>query len=386
MALTVKDILQLEGLSKMRLVAGIKGLDRYVVSLGIADNEFSSFADQSERDVFEPDMIILSTLLFAKEEPDLILSTAKFLCEIGAAALACKTTIFKELPGEVIDFADEHDFPIIQYDADLYMESIIFEILDAVRKEDDNFFSEENLNQMIDGSLTKAQISALSKNISLKLKEYVMTVYIKREDEDFQLNLERYTKIFYLNRNLNTKALVCKYKNGLFVLLTARQKKKESFTIILNELLDFLSPSNERLYVSCSLIHDPYKELDQCVRESYYTHMASAAEGKAFGSYDKIGAYQLLVPLADTEIMKDFMSALIGPILERPEFFETIKHLVLNEGDIFKTASSLKCHHNTIRYRISKIKQFLSCEEMSDQEFYVNISLAVRLYMLNENK
>lgn len=89
-------------------------------------------------------MIILSTLLFAKEEPGLILSTTKFLCEIGAAAFACKTTIFEKLPQEVIDFANAHDFPIIQYDADLYMESIIFEILDAVRKEDDNFFSEEN--------------------------------------------------------------------------------------------------------------------------------------------------------------------------------------------------------------------------------------------------
>lgn len=67
MALTVKDILQLDGLSKMRLIAGEGGLDRYVVSLGIADNEFSSFADQSERNVFEADMIILSTLLFPKK-------------------------------------------------------------------------------------------------------------------------------------------------------------------------------------------------------------------------------------------------------------------------------------------------------------------------------
>ena len=84
--------------------------------------------------------------------------------------------------------------------------------------------------------------------------------------------------------------------------------------------------------------------------------------------------------------MKDFMTSLIDPIREKPEFFETIRQLALNEGDIFRTASSLQCHHNTIRYRISKIKQFLFCEEMSDQEFYVNISLAVRLYMLNENK
>ncbi len=65
------------------------------------------------------------------------------------------------------------------------MESIIFEILDAVRKEDDNFFSEENLDQMIAGNLTKTQIYSLSKNISLKLKEYVMAVYIKGKTRIF---------------------------------------------------------------------------------------------------------------------------------------------------------------------------------------------------------
>lgn len=73
-----------------------------------------------------------------------------------------------------------------------------------------------------------------------------MAVYIKGEDEDFQLNLERYSKVFYLNRNLNTKALVCKYKNGLFALLTARQKKKQSFAIILHELMEFLSSFQRR--------------------------------------------------------------------------------------------------------------------------------------------
>lgn len=386
MALTVKDILQLDGLQKMKLIAGQGGINRYVVSLGVADYEFSSFAKESDKDVFESDMIILSTLLFAKEDPGLILSAVKYLYSINAAAFACKSTVFHDLPQAVIDFADEHDFPIIQYGADLYIESIIFEILDAVRIEDDNFFSEENISNMIANGLTKAQVYTLSKNISLKFKEYIMAVYIKSESENFQLNLERYAKVFYLNRSLNNKALLCKYKNGLFAILTARQNNKKTFQVILDELMDFLTPAKDGLYISCSRVHDPYKELDQCIRESYYTHVASITEERAFHSYDKIGTYQLLVPLAESEAMKDFMTSLIQPVLKKPDFFETLKQLTFNEGDIFKTASSLKCHHNTIRYRISKIKHFLFCEEMSDQEFYVNISLAVRLYMLYEYK
>ena len=81
--------------------------------------------------------------------------------------------------------------------------------------------------------------------------------------------------------------------------------------------------------------------------------------------------------------MKNYLNARIQPLLEKQDFYETVP-LTICRGDIFKTASLLNCHHNTVRYRLSKIKQFLFADEMSNQEFYADISLAVRLYMLQE--
>ena len=384
MALTVKDIMELDGLKSLNLIAGEGGTNRYVASLGIADYEFSSFSQEEDKAVFEQDMIILSTLLFAKENPRLILSTVEYLHEIGAAAFVCKTTLFPELPREVIDFSNQNNFPVIQYGPELYMESVIFEILDAIRAEDDNFFSEANISSMIRNELSKPQVYTLSKNISLSFKKYAMAIYLKSESETFRINLERYTRVFYLNRSLINKALLYKYKDGLFAILTARQDSEKTFEIILEELLEFLTPTKEGLFIGCSRIHEAYENLDQCIRESYYTYIASAAEQREFHNYDSIGSYQILTPLMESAVMKEFMTSHMQPILKKTDFYETMRQLVLNEGDIFRTAASLNCHHNTIRYRISKAKQFLHCEEMSDQDFYADISLAVRLYMLYE--
>ena len=108
MALTVKDIIQLEGLRNMKPIAGLGGLNRQVVTIGIADHEFASFADPSERDVFEPNSIVLTSLLFAKDEPEQILSAVEYFYQTSAAAFAYKVSVFDELPQEVMDFANDH--------------------------------------------------------------------------------------------------------------------------------------------------------------------------------------------------------------------------------------------------------------------------------------
>lgn len=384
MALTVKDLLELNSLKGCRLIAGENGLSKPIISAGIADFEFADFADPHEKDVFQRDSLVLSTMLFAKGNPSLILPAVKSFYDLGISAFAYKPSIFEFLPPEVIDFANQMDFPIIEFSTNQFIDEIIFDIMDAVRKDNDDFFSEENIDKMISDGMTKAQVYALSKNVSLKFKEHIMAIYLKSSCHEFQLELDRYHRKFSLNRALVQKALLCKYKNGLFAVLTARQNNEKHFSIILQELIEFLSIPTENLYISCSGIHNPFKDLDQCIRESYYTHLASLAEGKHFHSFSQIGPWQLLIPYAQSDVMKDYMNSRIQPILEKQDFYDTLRALTLCRGDIFKTASLLNCHHNTVRYRLSKIKQFLFSAEMSDQEFYADISLAVRLYMLQE--
>lgn len=54
---------------------------------------------------------------------------------------------------------------------------------------------------------------------------------------------------------------------------------------------------------------------------------------------------------------------------------------VLAKGDAVKTAERLFCHKNTIRYRIGKLQEKLD-PDSNEKEFYQNLAIAVKIYLL----
>ena len=395
MALTIKDILQLQSLRGFQLISGHKGLSRYVTSVGILDYEVCPDIDYPRDTAFEKDSVVLSSLLFAKDNPELILPAVEQLYASGVSGFAYKTVIYSNLPEEVNDFSEEHNFPIFCFGKDTYFENIIFEVMNAVQSDDANLLTESTIKKMIENDLSKSQVYFLSKNVSLKFKEYAMGVYIKDSSDDFCADIDRHLKNFYLNRNLNDKALICKYEDGIFAVLTARQPKHDSFSLILDGLLTFLNTSGntEATYgskpgfkVSCSNIHMPHENLDLCFRESYFTYLASSAESRDFHCYSSIGTYQFLIPQRDTDVMQAYIENIIGPLKERPDYFETVHRLVLCGGDTSLTADFFGCHQNTIRYRLGKIKALLHLESETEQDFYAVLAAAMRLYLIKESE
>ena len=395
MALTIKDILQLQSLRGFQLISGHKGLSRYVTSVGILDYEVCPDIDYPRDTAFEKDSVVLSSLLFAKDNPELILPAVEQLYASGVSGFAYKTVIYSNLPEEVNDFSEEHNFPIFCFGKDTYFENIIFEVMNAVQSDDTNLLTESTIKKMIENDLSKSQVYFLSKNVSLKFKEYAMGVYIKDSSDDFCADIDRHLKNFYLNRNLNDKALICKYEDGIFAVLTARQPKHDIFSLILDDLLTFLNPSGntEATYgskpgfkVSCSNIHMPHENLDLCFRESYFTYLASSAESRDFHCYSSIGTYQFLIPQRDTDVMQAYIENIIGPLKERPDYFETVHRLVLCGGDTSLTADFFGCHQNTIRYRLGKIKALLHLESETEQDFYAVLAAAMRLYLIKESE
>ena len=387
MALTIKDILQLQSLQGFQLEAGQKGLSRYVTSAGIADYEFCIDIDYPREHAFEPDSLVISSLLFAKESPQLLLPAMQMLSDAGVSGLAYKTVIYSKLPEDVLDFCEEHDFPLFSFGNDTYFENIIYEVMNAVRADDTNLLTEANIRRLIATDYPKSQIPLLAKSLSLSFKQYVMGVYFKSkasesEQDSFYQKAERAIKTIYLNRNLNGKALLCLYDGGLFGLLTAQQPKSESFGIILSQLLEFLNFEKSELYVCRSDIHTPYDELGQCFRESFHAYLASVAESHSFESYSGIGTYQFLIPQKDDKAMQAYAAAILKPLLDRPEYYETIRQLVLCGGDALLTAQHFGCHQNTIRYRLQKIEKLLGLENQTEQDFYAILSIAMRIRLL----
>ncbi len=413
MALTIKDVLQLQSLQGFQLHAGQKGLSRYVVSAGIGDYEFCSDVDFPREEAFEPDSLILSSLLFAKGQPELLLPAVQQLFDAGVSGLAYKTVIFDELPTEVLDFCNSNEFPLFSFGSDTYFENIIYEVMNAVRVDDADLLSENNIRSMIENEFPRVQVSRFAKMLSLAFKGNAMGVYIKpiaasssgdartaddsRADTDarpdgiahhvtdhssFDVRAERCLKNLYLNRNLNDKVLLCLYDGGIFALLTAHQPKAEAFEVILTQLLEFLGLDASSLHICRSDIHPSHKELDFCFRESYQAYLASVAEARSFGSYHEIGMYKFLIPQLANENMQKYAQSILESLRSKPEYFDTVRQLVLCGGDTLMSAEHFGCHQNTIRYRLQKIKALLGLENETEQDFYAILATAMRLHLL----
>ena len=171
MALCINDIYELKSMKKMTLLAGMGGIMNPVCSVGIADYEFAdSFLEATNDDAqaFEKDSLVISSLLFAEHNPDAILPAIKFLHHTGTAGFAFKTVVYNTLPQEVLDYANAHNYPIFRFGRDLMFEDVIFEVFEAVNRDDKENLSFQNLEGMIAHRLSSDEVHTIAKNLRLQ--------------------------------------------------------------------------------------------------------------------------------------------------------------------------------------------------------------------------
>lgn len=384
MALKVRDVLQLSSLQGMKLVSGKKGLDRIVCSAGIADYEFAQDVEYHNDSPFEKDSFVISSLLFAQNDEQRLIDAVKMLYEMGTSAFAYKNIIYEQLPQEIIRFSNEKEFPIFTFGQNVYFENIIYEIMDAVQQEDTLILAEQNILKMIEHQLPKEEVTQISKSISLFFKEFAMAVYVKPPKDGERLDIRRILRSFYLNKSLKHKCMLCRYRKGLFMILTSDFAEPEKFEVILREAVESLSLDSQKLLVCRSRVHRPYDELDRCLREGWHTYAAGIIDGRDYGQYGQIGVFRYLVPLAGSYAMGQFAEELLAPLLDKEEFLHTCLIFIHNKGDLAATAADCACHPNTIRYRLSKIRELTGLTEETEAEFYAELSSAVRIYRLRK--
>lgn len=381
MALTVKQLTQLQSLQNFKLLAGKNGLDRVVTSAGLLDYEFLDNINYSRETAFEKESFVISSLLFAKDNKESLLPAIQSLIESGVSGFAYKSILFDELPPEALALADQLNFPIYKFGDKSFFENVIFEIMNAVQAEDNLILVEENIREMIEQKLTKAQVSSISKRISLTFKQNAMAIYIKSTTNKKPLELESIFRNFYLNRKLKEKALTCRYKDGMFAIITMDHLDKSKYEIVLNELLAYCGINRSDIITSHSELHSSYESLDVCLKESYYAFIVGLIEGKDIVYFKNIGTYQFLIPEKNSEKLLLFMQNYLKPIINKQEQLKTAIYYITENGNLSETANHLFCHINTVRYRINKIHKELE-PAATDFVFFENLSTAIKIYLL----
>lgn len=376
---------RLETTRDFRLVAGEGGLDKTIDCTEILDFEFDDAASGYRRErLFDGNSLVLTSFLYAKDRPELIADSVKRLISYDVHALAYKPVIFKELPREAVELADAMNFPIFVFGKDCYMENIILEIRNVVLRDRDESIKSLLIETVIGGSDEENEIVC---SMVDERARFISAICLSVEDPHAVRESVRFAAAGpYVKRRVFPGV----YGHYLIMLMAQEEPGREHFEKMCAETAAFYGIDAEKLAVAnkgWSAISEDRSKGTELIRQAYWACRVGEIENKKVITSRDMGIYGLLTHYAGDEAAAVFADRYLAPITEEEgrggELMQTAIAYVRAGGDTAATAEKLFCHKNTIRYRINKIQEKLD-PKATEGEFFVNLSVAVKIHLLNE--
>ena len=386
----VRDLFDLNIMKNFRLVAGAGGLDRTILGTEIMAIEFIQGVKMNRDHIFEEKKVILSSLIFAKDNPDLIYNAVKRLNEMNVSCFAYKTVFIKELPEKVLRYADDHDFPILQFGGDEFFEEVLLQILAEVNRGTNLEEIERNLEIIMRNEMGAEDELKFSKSLNPNFKEYVRAVYICDREYDEDSTHEKIVSLIkhhVESEKLRRKSAMAKFRKGYFIFLSQDEPDERRFSAQLEDIFIQLGIEHARVRIGFGIVRRTEGNFGKAVREAFWAGSIAQMEATDFKKYDELGVYRFLIPTMYSVNTKERMEEYLKPLLEdaNADLLETAVAYIQCHGDVEETAKKMICHKNTIRYRMSRVQEILDAEG-ADKDFYESLFIAVRLYLLNKYK
>lgn len=381
--ITVKDLLKLESMKDFKVIAGEKGLDNIIDYVEILDYEFTKGASMNRKSVFDGNSIVLTSLLFAKDQPELILDAVKKLKAFNVSGMAYKTTFFKKLPDEVLEYADKESFAILQFGGDEFFERVIFDILSAVNEEDRDDERKRLLQRLIEDELDEAQTREAAYGINTGFKRYARVVCIKSLENDVTGKVAGPEP----DRRLTEKTAMIKYHDIFILILTQDSCCGSRFYALLEDMYAVYDLSGKDFIAGKSSIGS-VSALGVLVREAVEAMIVADIRDEKIMEFKDTGIYRIIAAQQKNKEVDKYINEMIKAICELDRdgekcFLDTASAYVKAEGDFLKAAELAFCHKNTVRYRIKKIQDHLNYMT-GDKEFYLELAYVIKSYLYKE--
>lgn len=386
MALSIRDALEIDVLKDFKVIAGKGGLDKKFITLEIMDYEFTQGVKVERKDIISPESFVISTLLFAKDNELLLTETVKKLINLGVSGLAYKKIIFNSLPQDIINLANENDFPIIAFGGDEFFEDVIFEIRLRMRNDEAFESIERDIETLIENKLDKDQVLFLTKKINNGFLNNLKVFNIIIPDEFAEQMTFRTINNYKLNVNTKSKTVVGKYKGSIMIIASHYEIDPKRIFAIFNDTLYSLRLEEKQIIFGESNFCKA-DCLNIALREAYYARIVAEIEGSKSKAYKDIGLYKIIMNEEIKEVLKEYMKSYLEPIIGSKdehslELLSTAKQFVLAGGDIDKVAEKMFCHKNTVRYRMGKLQEKLQ-QNNNEETFFEELNMAMKILMVD---
>ena len=383
MAYTVADFINSFS-GRVKLLTGSGGLTNVIEDIGMLDYEL----DETLRNKYVHSsfrgQLVLTSFLYAKDDPFLITDAVKYLLSNGARALAVKNVFRLPIADSTLRYADSRNFPIISVPPDgIYFEDLVYEVRSLAKTMSDAGLVHRELDLIVAGGLTEAELLTHVRQINPSFEQHLLAVYFKSGGSFGQNEYLKMRARFEASGLAAPAAKLCLYKRGALLLYSNDETSALCGDSFVERLCAALTEEADDFSIGVSREHFSLSEFRECLRECLCASLFEAPGGAGFTRYDSLGSYRILLPFAGSEALRRFRDDVAGPVVEydienRSELFNSLSEYVLCGCDLHAAAQKMSVHENTLRYRLEKIAS-LTGLDYKRQEQLEQLSLAMKI-------
>ena len=370
MAYTISDV-QAAYAGSLRLVAGEGGLARPVREVGILDYELlPDVKNRFQRVNFYEGQLVLSTFLYAKDNPFLITEAIKYLVSKGSSGLVIKNVFHLQIPDGAIRYANARNFPLFLTTSDSFLFDQVIVAVDRARQQTESM---ESVQQEIDRLLQDREDQALSvehaRNLNPSLKNEHRALYVlpgggADEGRLTAAHFEAYRARLATTELAAYTNLFAPYDDGLLLVVSGERMVGDGGAKAGNAIANLLRAevldSEESSAVGLSDAHFDLHELPDALTEALCAARFALHQNGGLVRFDELGMYRMILPLLETTPLLSFAHATLEPVRVHDaetgsQLMDTLRAFCDNGQNFARAAQALGQHENTVRRRLDRI-------------------------------
>lgn len=428
----------------VKLIAGKGGLERVVTDAGILDYEMiPSLKNKYFHTNFQEGQFVLTSFLYAKDNPFLLSDAIKHLVNKGASGLAIKDVFHLSIHESVIRYADSRNFPVFLIESPkVYIEKIIYDVKRHVNLAEQLIVQQQEIGRILSPEGSRAEVRQAARELNPSFEEQYFSAYLKMGANFREEDFSRVHSAFMESELGRARNLITYYKHGVLVTCSDDNLKPEDVDGLAAEIAALCraaAPAGEPagtedggmravhkavavrtaesddiakagVVIGVSDLHltlEEYREsLYECIYSTCFEEiLPGAAEGAGAkeaaqteedgrmpaGSmiyYRNLGTYKMLITAFSDRQMVRFSDGVLNPVLDydaenSTQLFVTLGNFIDCDCNIEKTSLAMGQHKNTIRYRMDRITEITGLDYKKYGQLE-ELSLAVKIRRCNE--
>ena len=359
MGIRISDVLTYANLQDAKLVYGISGLNRIVENVSVFDSDFRKIPKEYDLGL-DKDTLFLSAMAQFEENDHDLREWLHHMVGNGASGLITMEDSLRFFSEEAASYCNEEGFPVIAVNEQLPYSVIIKEISNLLYFDSLYINREITLRRSMDSEMAEKDrveaVKTLCPNAGSKLRIIIIAGRFRSSLYDREFDSQISAK----------RDCVCSpFDKEHLILLTDKEeagleRKTRAAKALVEQYFEDFVAGESKCY--------DLAKANLAIRNAQSALSIAKIRKTTWEKYDDLSDIAILLPLGDTEVVRDFHRRMLD-VIEQCEtkgdgaYLECIREYVSCCGEFKVMAPRLFQSENAVRYKINKLKSALGLEK-----------------------